>query len=100
MAKINKRLLWATADDGEDMLCLAILQQQSNSISRTNKLFVSSSKPAFQENCIKQLSAPAERPRNKIYYNNLVTLKLLLFTNQSESNIITMSFFHGSFGSP
>ena len=41
------------ANDGEDTLCLEILQQQSDSISRTNKLFVSPSKPAFQENCIK-----------------------------------------------
>ena len=55
------------AGDEEDTLCLEILQQQSDPISRTNKLFVSSSKPAFQENCIKQLSAPAERLRNKIH---------------------------------
>ena len=32
---------------------LEILQQQAYFISSPNKLFVSSSKPAFQENCIK-----------------------------------------------
>ena len=48
--------------------------QQSDSISRTNKLFVSSSKPAFLENSIKQLSARAERLRNKIYHNYFATL--------------------------
>ena len=44
-------------------------------------MLVSSSTPAFQENCIKQLSALAERLGNKIYYNHLVTLKLQLFTS-------------------
>ena len=60
-----------------------ILQQQSGSILRTNKLFVSSSKRAFQENCIKQLSATAERLRNKIYKNYLVIPKLQLLSSNS-----------------
>ena len=47
LAEINKRIHEPFADDGEDTLCLEILLQQSDSISRTNKLFVSSSKPAF-----------------------------------------------------
>ena len=71
------------AEDGEDTLCLKILQQQSDSISRKNKLFVSSSKLAFRENCIKRLSAPVKHLRNKIYNNYLVTLKLQLFTSIS-----------------
>ena len=58
--------MWAPADGGEDTLCLEILQQQFDSISRTHKLFVSSSKPAFQAKLHKkQLSAPAERIRKK-----------------------------------
>ena len=52
--------LWGPANDGEDALCLEILQQQSDSISGTNKLFVSTLKPAFLENCLKKLSAPNE----------------------------------------
>ena len=74
--------MWAPVDNGADDKCLEILQQQSDIISRTNKLIISSSTTEFQENCIKkQLSAPAEHLRNKIYYNHLVTLKLQLFTS-------------------
>ena len=58
-----------------------MLQQQFDSISCTNKLFVSSSKPAFQAKLHKSSFAPAERLRNKIYDNYLVTLKLQLFTS-------------------
>ena len=54
------------APTGNGEVCLEILQQLSEPISRTNKLFISSSTPEFQVNCIKkQLSAPAERPGNK-----------------------------------
>ena len=35
-------------DGREDALCLEILQQQFDSISRTDKLFVSPSKTVFQ----------------------------------------------------
>ena len=45
--------LWTPADEGEYIQCLEILQQQSDFISSPNKLFVSSSKTAFQEKCIK-----------------------------------------------
>ena len=69
--------MWAHTGNGKDANCLEILQQQSEPISRKNKLFISSSTPEFQENSIKkQLSAPAERLGNKIYYNHFVTLKL------------------------
>ena len=50
--------MWVPTGNGEDANCLEILQQKSEPISRTNKLFISSSTPEFQENCIKQLSAP------------------------------------------
>ena len=38
---------------GEGANCLEILQQQSEPILRTNKLFISSSTPELQENCIR-----------------------------------------------
>ena len=78
---IQQKNLRAPTGNGEDANYLEILQQLSEPISRTNKLFISSSTPKFQENCIKQLSAPAERLGNKIYYNHLVTRKLHLFTS-------------------
>ena len=43
----------APVDNGEDANCSEILQQQSEPISRTNKLFISSSTHEFQEKCIK-----------------------------------------------
>ena len=71
------------ADDGEDTLCLEILLQQSDSISRKNKLFVSSSKPVFQENSIKTAFSSSPKSMEQIYYNSLVTLNLHLFTSIS-----------------
>ena len=44
--------MWAPVDNGADAKCLEILQQQSDSISLTNKLLISSSTPEFQENSI------------------------------------------------
>ena len=45
--------LWAPTGSGEDANCAEIVQQQSESFSRTNKLLISSSTPEFQGNCIK-----------------------------------------------
>ena len=68
------------------------ISNESDFISRPNKSFVSSSKHAFQENCIKQLSAPAERLQNKTYYIYLLTLKLHLFSSNSVKFDLTGSF--------
>ena len=73
--------MWAPTGNGECANCLEILQQQSESISLTNKLFISSSTPEFQDKCIKQLSAPAERLGNKIIYKHLITQELQLLTS-------------------
>ena len=73
--------------NGEDANCLKILQHQSEPISRTNKLFISSSTPEFQENCITNCSSRTSRKQNilKVIKNSTVASVVFL---------INMSFIH------
>ena len=73
----------APTDNGEATLCMEILQEQSDCISRTNKLFVSSPKPAFQEKCIETIFLLQPNVYEIQFYNYLATRKLYLFTSIS-----------------
>ena len=73
--------LWTYFANGEDVLCLDILQQHTEFNLRPNKTCVSSSKGLFQGNYNKKLSAPIVRLRNKTFYFHLLILKLQIFSS-------------------